>query len=180
MRKISFGLLALTLSLTACSNSLDGVTDGAGEDQNVQVRVLPENVHAHCLLTNARGSWTVEDTPMSVNIERGNRDLNVQCSAYHGYHGSAVFSSAFESSTIVNGWRSVIRENTGGLFRYPDVLTVPMTRDTSQDVTPSEGYAVAPSVIPLAQPNVVMTPVTPSPTTVTHHVLKRHHLHTNP
>lgn len=91
MSKFS-GLMALLplLGLTAC-----GVGQAVhGSAQSVRLDVHPRTAAGvSCLAENERGSYTVPDVPMHVQVNRARGPLSVRCRSFDGMTGSAIVQS---------------------------------------------------------------------------------------
>jgi hypothetical protein len=135
LSKIICGMPLLLLS--ACGGFSSGESGGLisskyGADQIVEVRTSPENTEAsiHCLLENNKGSWDIQNAPEHVDVKSAKGALYVTCKGAMGYNGRVRVTSDVKVIGLLD---EVVFGSS--MWKYPDVITVPLTRDTSHDVT---------------------------------------------
>lgn len=109
-----FAIAALLL-LSACA------TLTADSEQVITVETAPEGMR--CTLSNALGSWTIEQTPGSASVDRSFSPLFVACDDQQG-RGS--FSRKIEAQTrgraygniLMLGVPAIVDASTGAGYEY--------------------------------------------------------------
>lgn len=171
LSKIICGMPLLLLS--ACGGFSSGESGGLvnskyGADQIVEVKTSPENMEAstHCLLENSKGAWDIQNTPEHVDVKSAKGALYVTCKGAMGFHGRVRVTSDVKVIGLLD---EIVFGSS--MWKYPDVVTVPMIRDESHDVT------YAPSIPPnKVEVETIPTQLNSSVTSLRTHK-KIHHVH---
>ncbi|HLD84793.1 MAG TPA: hypothetical protein VI844_03355 [Coxiellaceae bacterium] len=131
MMKISRLLIAPllvggALSLTSCASIVDGT------HQSVTVNTTPEG--AHCALQNSKGSWSVNNTPETVEVHKSNGPMSVTCrlagyptrvKSFESYTKGMVAGNLVFGGLVGGG----IDVADGAAFQYPSVFNVTMRKN---------------------------------------------------
>lgn len=129
MRKILLSVLVLSSITTGCASITKGST------KNISVNTTPMD-GAECLLTNSTGSWTVEQTPAFVKVNRDNSAMDVSCKkgAMEGRQRISYSPepAAFGNIVMIGGIvGAAIDLKTGAAFNYPDKIVIDLTGNES-------------------------------------------------
>lgn len=134
--KKSFLALMVTLPWLAACGFVN-----TGPIQAVSVETLPDG-GARCELVNQKGTWVVHETPGIANIRKSQSDLSVQCTRDDGWVGGGDvvpkrLGAPFGSKTVAGLFGAEVDAITGASYRYPNQITVVMTRtDPDQFIAP--------------------------------------------
>ncbi len=125
MRNLLFGVLVLSSLTTGCASITKGPT------KNISINTSPIE-GAECRLTNKTGSWTVEQTPAMINVQRDNSAMEISCKK-GSMEGRQKISyspepAAFGNVVMIGGiLGAAIDLKTGAAFNYPDKVTIDLT-----------------------------------------------------
>lgn len=121
MKKI-FATCAV-VALSGCSTITTGLTQPFTVD-------TPQALAASCVLKDTRGGqWTVDETPGTVEVRKGDGPMTVTCSKV-GYKSAAVVvkeglaGMTFGNVLLGGGIGIVVDAASGAAQEYPDVTTV--------------------------------------------------------
>lgn len=127
LRRFITPLLALgLLALTGCASVLNGTQQSV----SVYAHQGNDNVNAHCVLSNNKGTWEV-DTPAVIKIHRSYQDLTVACNKDGLEPGSIIVPShakaaAFGNILVGGVIGAAVDAGNGSAYDYPDALQVLM------------------------------------------------------
>ncbi len=118
-----FFTLPLALIATACST----ITTGTTQDLTVET---PEVLGATCSLTDSKGAtWTVQSTPGTSIVTKGDGPMKVTCSK-DGYKTNSIMveeglaGMTFGNVLLGGGIGVVVDAASGAAQEYPDVVYV--------------------------------------------------------
>ncbi|PHR60633.1 MAG: hypothetical protein COA43_05635 [Robiginitomaculum sp.] len=119
-------LLALTVSLSACSTIVNG--------SNQELHFDTASVEgADCVLTGGSKQSVDESftTPAVVTVPRSKKPLKARCTM-NGYHaGTKTITSTYEAATagnlLLGGFIGAgVDAATGALYKYPEAISIKM------------------------------------------------------
>jgi len=113
---------------TSLLNGCASIINGTSESVSV---TTPPAADAHCMLTNDKGTWYVNDTPGSVTVHRAYGDMHVTCHK----SGCRPATTEIKSSTKGMAFGNIIFGGLigggvdaadGAAYDYPQEIIVPM------------------------------------------------------
>jgi hypothetical protein len=138
---ISLGILA-----TGCASMISGTT------QTIYVQAVDQSTNqritgAKCVIKDSKNNtYALQGNPSSVLMSKGQGALQTQCTA-PGYVQNAIGTGpSFDAWTIGNiifPLGVVVDVVTGAVEKYPDHITVLMTKTPSVVATPSKAKTKA-------------------------------------
>ena len=105
--------IAMLLVLTACAT----IT----KDSDQAITVTTEPAGASCLLTNAVGSWEIDETPGDAIVKRNFSPLQIQCNK-DGLDASTTLEPKTRGraygNILLGGVPAIVDANTGAGYEY--------------------------------------------------------------
>lgn len=166
------------LFLSACGGFASGESGGLvnskyGADQMIKITSSPEIPQSvHCLLENSKGAYNIQNTPEHVDVTSAKGALYVTCKAAQGYTGRVRVTSDVKVIGLLD---EVVFG--ASMWKYPDTINVPMTRDTSHDIEDAVVIPPAPVHVDPESPelasSVSSTGVSKRKVHHVHHIVKK-------
>lgn len=124
--------VAFAFVLSGCATIVEGTT------QKIGVSTTPVS-GANCVLTNARGSWSVT-TPAIVEVKRSTTDMVITCKKDGWADGTGTLHSHTSDGTTATAllWGPIgvgIDAASGATFHYPDGIEIPLKPLTAAAAT---------------------------------------------
>ena len=120
-----FYLILLAIISTGCASTMSG---------NTQPVTVSSNVNgARCILTNEKGSWSLQ-TPGSAVVTNSRENLSVRCEK-NGYESAVVSvpskhkdSATWGNAVLGGGIGYIWDRKTGAAFIYPSTINLTLAK----------------------------------------------------